>query len=52
MYFSSKILLSEINPCIYGQMIFDKVPRPEVNGDETVCSTNSSGKLYYLHAKN
>ena len=40
----------EINPHIYGQMIFTGVPRP-FNGERTAFSTNNAGKTGYTRAK-
>ena len=40
----------EINPCFYGQLIFDKEAR-RYSGVKTVFSTNDVGKIAQVHAK-
>ena len=42
----------EINPFIYGQMIFDKSAKIHSVGERTVFSTNSAGKLEDLMQRN
>ena len=41
---------TEINSCIYGQIIFDKGAKI-LNGEKVVSSINSVGKTGYSHAK-
>ena len=46
----SRIERTEINPCLYSQLIFGRVPRIH-NGERIVSSTNDAGKTGYPHAK-
>ena len=46
----NKIERSEINPCTYGYLIFDKGVRI-YNGAKTASSINGAGKTGQLHEK-
>ena len=46
----NKIESPEINPCIYGYLIFDKGGKI-IQGDKTASSINGAGKTGQLHVK-
>ena len=46
----SRIESTEINPCLYGQLILAKEARA-YNGVKTVSSMNSTGRTRLVHAK-